>query len=255
MADECYRATRREMLSSLGAGLALWRFRRWQWPSQHQREILARSIHCSRWQLVQRLRSSLQVGHFLVHGRRRPIANRFLRSQTTACRTGWQTRARFHSQAIGSHQTCQRLSWLRRQDPCEPLSIFATWTVWNVGQRLVSAYGQACRRSVLYSLDASGLQHHAPASYQMHTGDVRSGKASLGSWVTYGLGSECSDLPGYVVLFDAGPLGGSANYTNGFLPPAFQPTRLRDRGVPVLDLLRPSDIALRSAHRSILFSS
>jgi Protein of unknown function (DUF1501) len=45
------------------------------------------------------------------------------------------------------------------------------------------------------------------------------------------------------VLFDAGPLGGSGNYTNGFLPPAFQPTRLRDRGSPVLDLLPPDKFA------------
>ena len=82
-----------------------------------------------------------------------------------------------------------------------------------------------------------------PASYQLHTGDVRAGKASLGSWVTYGLGTENQDLPGYVVLFDAGPLGGAANYSNGFLPAAFQPTRLRDKGTPVLDLLPPDEFA------------
>ena len=90
--------------------------------------------------------------------------------------------------------------------------------------------------ALIYSMQADS-NNHAPASYQLHTGDVRGGKASLGSWVTYGLGTENTDLPGYVVLFDAGPLGGNANYTNGFLPPAFQPTRLRDRGLPVLDLL------------------
>ena len=92
--------------------------------------------------------------------------------------------------------------------------------------------------ALIYSMQADS-NNHAPASYQMHTGDVRSGKASLGSWITYGLGTENTDLPGYVVLFDAGPLGGNANYSNGFLPPAFQPTRLRDRGLPVLDLLPP----------------
>jgi hypothetical protein len=70
---------------------------------------------------------------------------------------------------------------------------------------------------------------------------VQSGKASLGSWVTYGLGSESQNLPGYVVLFDAGPLGGGSNYSNGFLPASFQPTRLRDRGTPVLDLLPGDD--------------
>jgi hypothetical protein len=94
----------------------------------------------------------------------------------------------------------------------------------------------------LHSMQAES-NNHAPASYQMHTGDIRGGKASLGSWLTYGLGTENADLPGYVVLFDAGPLGGAANYTSGFLPPAYQPTRLRDRGAPVLDLLPPEAFA------------
>jgi hypothetical protein len=94
----------------------------------------------------------------------------------------------------------------------------------------------------IHSMQAES-NNHAPASYQLHTGDVRAGKASLGSWTTYGLGSENQDLPGYVVLFDAGPLGGAGNYSNGFLPAAFQPTRLRDRGTPVLDLLPPEEFA------------
>lgn len=95
---------------------------------------------------------------------------------------------------------------------------------------------------VIHSMQADS-NNHGPASYQMHTGDIRPGKASLGSWVTYGLGTENRDLPGYVLLFDAGPLGGAANYSNGFLPAAFQPTRLRDRGTPVLDLLPPTEFA------------
>jgi hypothetical protein len=94
----------------------------------------------------------------------------------------------------------------------------------------------------IHSMQADS-NNHAPASYQMHTGDIRVGKASLGSWTTYGLGSENQDLPGYVVLFDTGPLGGAANYSNGFLPAAFQPTRLRDKGSPVLDLLPPAEFA------------
>jgi hypothetical protein len=94
----------------------------------------------------------------------------------------------------------------------------------------------------LHSVQADS-NNHAPASYQMHTGDIRPGKASLGSWVTYGLGTENTDLPGYVMLFDAGPLGGAANYANGFLPASFQPTRLRDTGTPVLDLLPPDEFA------------
>ena len=95
---------------------------------------------------------------------------------------------------------------------------------------------------VIHSIQADS-NNHAPASYQMHTGDVRPGKASLGSWVTYGLGTHNQDLPGYVLLFEAGPLGGAANYSNGFLSAAFQPTRLRDTGTPVLDLLPPDEFA------------
>ena len=94
----------------------------------------------------------------------------------------------------------------------------------------------------IHSLQADS-NNHAPASYQLHTGDIRPGKASLGSWVTYGLGTENANLPGYVALFQAGPLGGGANYSNGFLPPAFQPTRLRDTGTPVLDLIPPEEFA------------
>lgn len=89
----------------------------------------------------------------------------------------------------------------------------------------------------------SESNNHAPSSYLFHTGDLNAGKASLGSWVTYGLGTANQSLPGYVVLFDAGPLGGAANYQNGFLPPAFQPTKLRDQGLPVLDLMPPEALA------------
>lgn len=95
---------------------------------------------------------------------------------------------------------------------------------------------------VIHSMQANS-NNHAPASIQLHTGEIIGGKASLGSWVTYGLGSENQNLPGYVLLFDAGPLGGSTNYSNGFLPAAFQGTRLRDKGTPVLDLLPPPEFA------------
>ena len=94
----------------------------------------------------------------------------------------------------------------------------------------------------IHSLQADS-NNHAPASYQAHTGDIRAGKASLGAWTTYGLGSENDDLPGYVVLFDAGPLGGAANYSHGFLPAAFQPTRLRDTRPLLPDLAPPEELA------------
>ncbi len=114
------------------------------------------------------------------------------------------------------------------------------------GMWISSLYPQLAREvdglSFIHSMQADS-NNHGPASYQWHTGEVQPGKASLGSWITYGLGTENQDLPGYVTLFDAGPLGGAANYSNGFLPPAFQPTRLRDRGTPVLNLLPPEEFA------------
>ena len=94
----------------------------------------------------------------------------------------------------------------------------------------------------IHSMQAES-NNHAPASYQLHTGESIAGKASLGSWITYGLGTENENLPGYVLLFEAGPLGGAGNYSNGYLPAAFQGTRLRGEGTPVLDLLPPAGFA------------
>jgi len=116
----------------------------------------------------------------------------------------------------------------------------------QTGMWVSELYSQTARHvddlCFIHSMQADS-NNHGPASYQLHTGDIRPGKASLGSWITYGLGSENDNLPGYVMLFDAGPLGGAANYSNGFLPAAFQPTRLRDEGTPVLDLLPPAPFA------------
>jgi hypothetical protein len=85
--------------------------------------------------------------------------------------------------------------------------------------------------------------NHAPATYQMNTGSILGGRPSLGSWLTYGLGSENQNLPGYVLLFKVGGLGGSANWSNGFLPAAFQGTRFRETGSPVLNLRPPNELA------------
>ena len=81
--------------------------------------------------------------------------------------------------------------------------------------------------------------NHAPATYQMNTGAVLGGRPSLGSWVTYGLGSENENLPGYVMLFEVGGLGGSANWSNAFLPAAYQGTRFRHEGRPLEHLDPP----------------
>ena len=84
---------------------------------------------------------------------------------------------------------------------------------------------------------------HGPAMYQTNTGMTRAGFPSAGSWVTYGLGSENRDLPGFVVLQNSrGSKGGAGNWGSGFLPAAHQATSFRSQGTPILDLKPPDDI-------------
>ena len=89
----------------------------------------------------------------------------------------------------------------------------------------------------------SESSNHAPATYLMNTGAILGGKPSLGSWTTYGLGSINQNLPGYVLLYKVGGLGGSANWSNAFLPAAFQGTQFRHEGSPVLNLQPPGELA------------
>jgi hypothetical protein len=79
---------------------------------------------------------------------------------------------------------------------------------------------------------------HEPALYLIQTGHMPTGYPTLGSWITYGLGSECQNLPAYVVLDDplGLPVNGIENWQAGFLPPLFQGTRFRSTGSPVLNL-------------------
>ena len=85
--------------------------------------------------------------------------------------------------------------------------------------------------------------NHPTANYHMNTGDRFGGDPAIGSWVTYGLGTENQDLPGYVVLPEvAYPQGGAANWSNGFLSPHFQGTTLRATGSPILDLHPPKGV-------------
>ncbi len=82
---------------------------------------------------------------------------------------------------------------------------------------------------------------HARANVFLHTGRNVSGFPSIGSWVTYGLGSENKDLPGYLLLNDGDtPPGGMENFSNGFLPASYQAMGVRAEGVAV-DNLTPGD--------------
>ena len=91
---------------------------------------------------------------------------------------------------------------------------------------------------------AADLFNHAPAKLFMNTGSGQFGRPSMGSWVTYGLGSESKDLPGFVVLQSGprGPRGGAVNWGSGFLPTTFQGVPLRGNGDPILNLANPEGV-------------
>ena len=84
--------------------------------------------------------------------------------------------------------------------------------------------------------------NHAPAELLVYTGSPRSGRPSMGSWVTYGLGSENENLPGFVVLISSGvqPNGGKNSFGSGFLPSVYQGVQCRSKGDPVLYASNPA---------------
>src|SRR5258707_13107715 len=83
--------------------------------------------------------------------------------------------------------------------------------------------------------------NHTPAGFQALTGFTMNGFPCVGSWISYGLGSETQELPAFVVLPDPRglPAGGSINWTNGFLPPTYQGVAFLANGDPVPDLSTP----------------
>ena len=85
---------------------------------------------------------------------------------------------------------------------------------------------------------------HVQGTYEMQTGQINLGFPSVGSWVTYGLGSVASSLPAFVVMTDArgGPLGGPNDWSAGFLPAAYQGTLFRSTGDPIVDLKPPAGL-------------
>ena len=83
--------------------------------------------------------------------------------------------------------------------------------------------------------------NHAPAQLFMHTGSPRLGRPSMGSWVTYGLGSENQNLPGFIVLVSGNsqPSAGKSVWGSGFLPSVYQGVQFRSKGDPVLYVSDP----------------
>jgi hypothetical protein len=89
----------------------------------------------------------------------------------------------------------------------------------------------------------SESNNHVPAVYFMLSGSILAGRPGLGSWITYGLGSENRNLPGFVVMTDPRALvgGGAGNWSSGFLPSNFQGVPFRSAGLPVLNLKPAAD--------------
>jgi uncharacterized protein (DUF1501 family) len=88
--------------------------------------------------------------------------------------------------------------------------------------------------------------NHAPAQIFMNCGFAQPGRPSIGSWVTYGLGSESEDLPAFVVMSTGkGISGGAANWSSGFLPSVYTGTRFRKNGPPILNVASPAGVDAR----------
>jgi hypothetical protein len=100
---------------------------------------------------------------------------------------------------------------------------------------------------------ATDVFNHAPAKLFANTGTTQFGRPSMGAWVTYGIGSESRDLPGFVVLQSGprGPRGGAVNWGSGFLPTAYQGVPLRSGGEPILNLSSPSGVSESRQRRAV----
>src|SRR5260370_35454226 len=95
--------------------------------------------------------------------------------------------------------------------------------------------------------------NHAPAELLLYTGSARQGRPSMGTWVTYGLGSESRDLPGFIVLVSGGtlPSAGKSAWGSGFLPSVFQGVQCRTGGDPVLYVSDPEGMNRGMRRRSL----
>ena len=113
-------------------------------------------------------------------------------------------------------------------------------------------HGIADEMCVIHSMHTDQF-NHAPAELLVYTGSPRAGRPSIGSWATYGLGSENENLPGFVVLISSGvqPNGGKASFGSGFLPSVYQGVQCRSKGDPVLYSSDPAGMD-RSMRRKTL---
>ena len=105
--------------------------------------------------------------------------------------------------------------------------------------------------AVVRSLHTNSNSH--PTGFiLMNTGVQEPGAApSMGSWLVYGLGTENQNMPGFVVLPDGGIQGGIANYSNSYLPTAYQGTLINPQGVPIVDLKPPGGVTVKQQSETL----
>jgi hypothetical protein len=109
---------------------------------------------------------------------------------------------------------------------------------------LLPHFGEIADDITLIRSMTTGVNNHGESLYALNTGRTQAGRPSLGSWLTYGLGTECQDLPAYVVLTDPGglPVLGTHNWSNGWLPALYQGTVARSREPRILNLDPPPQL-------------
>ncbi|GHC66997.1 DUF1501 domain-containing protein [Roseibacillus persicicus] len=95
--------------------------------------------------------------------------------------------------------------------------------------------------------------NHAPAQLLLHTGSSQFGGASMGSWITYGLGSMNNNLPGYMVMVSGGknPSGGKSLWGSSFLPSVYQGVQCRAKGDPILYVSNPEGMSRKVRRKSL----
>jgi hypothetical protein len=117
----------------------------------------------------------------------------------------------------------------------------------SAGIEIAEPYGNLARcvddLCVIRSVHAES-NNHGPALMQMNSGFIQPGRPSMGSWITYGLGSESRNMPSYVVLLDhqGAPVNGAMNWSNGFMPAAYQGVPFRSQGEPIAYLSPPKQV-------------
>jgi len=136
----------------------------------------------------------------------------------------------------------QKLTCFGPQHPFKPMGPNGTH-ICELLPQIGSVLGDIC---LIRSMTTDAINHD-PAHMFMNTGSQIAGRPSMGSWVTYGLGSEAADLPGFVVLTSLGKGGqnqpiAARQWSSGFLPSKYQGVQLRGKGDPVLYLGNPAGV-------------